>query len=182
MMIYRSKTAAPGNVFRNVIFLLKNCRRSLITSFVSSFALILSIAALAFAQTAAPNIGTEITEVKIEVRKPIKDSAPKNEKDSKNKKGQAAASFQSLPISEVPVLEGDEKLIVKFCGECKTRKFEDLGFKKMLVFFVNPASVYADFTPVLKKPLKKFHSILNRKRKKRLPKSMFSMCLIEAFR
>lgn len=166
MMIYRSKPAAKGNVFRNVVFLLKYCRHSLIARFVSVFAFALSMVALAFAQTATPNIGTEITEVKIEVRKPVKDSAPKTEKDSKNKKAQAAVSFQSLPISEVPILEGDEKLVVKFCRECKTRKFEDLGFKKMLVFFVNPASVYADFNNNFEKAFKEISFDFKSKKKK----------------
>ena len=113
------------------------CRSVLLTFFLMMFAL------NCLSQN---NLGTELTEIKIEVRKMVKSNvdALVNEKKSKEK-SEVSKAFETLPISKVPVLEEDESLIIKFCADCKGRKFEDLGFSKMIVFFVNPASMYADF-------------------------------------
>ena len=165
MTMNRSKTAEISSFFGEIISSLKRRRQNLV-QFTNSFAFILIVAFVAFGQTATPNIGTEITEVKIEVRKPIKNPTQFLDNSSKNKKAQPATSYQTLPISEVPILETDEKLVIKFCAECKSRKFEDLGFKKMLVFFVNPASVYADFSNNFEKAFKEIEFDLKSKKKK----------------
>lgn len=92
------------------------------------------------------NLGTELTELKIEVRKSIESDAGDlaDEKQSKDKSA-SVQNFETLPVSNVPILEEGESLIIKFCADCKGRKFEDLGFSKMIVFFINPASMRVDF-------------------------------------
>ena len=75
--------------------------------------------------------GNELTRVKINVSRKIIDS-------------QSADTVKTLSISEVSLLEAGDILIVRFCEKCPGRRLTDLGYQKLLIFFINPASVEKD--------------------------------------
>lgn len=157
--MHSNESAAKSRILKNLVFLFKPLFS--FSHFTSCFfvTVVTAFAVWGQAKPPVPNIGTEIAEVKIEVKKPTSPI-------SNDKKSSTPVSYKTLPISEVPILEGDEKLVIKFCGDCKSRKFEDLGFRKMLVFFVNPASVYADFDKNFDKAFKEIEFDFKSKKKK----------------
>lgn len=115
------------------------------------------------------NPGNELTELKIDVRKPLKLSgAESSSAESLKNKAVTAQTYATLPISKVPILEAGETLVIKFCPDCKGRKLEDLGFTKLIVFFVNPASVQADFNRSFEKAFREIE--LDTKSKKNKPR------------
>lgn len=124
--------------------------------------LLILAAVSGFAQSPTTATGNELTEMKIEVRQA---TVPNNSAKNTAKETPAIAAA-TLPIEKVPILEEGETLIIEFCKECRGRKIEDLGFRKMVVFFVNPASVYADLKDNFEKAVREIEFESGSKKKK----------------